>query len=59
MQGQATDENLLKSYTDTLVEKLAGYERMLTKHKYLAGDVSKGHESTEVRHVNHGFTSNL
>jgi len=38
-KGGKTDEAKLKEHHDTLKTKLQGYERMLAKHKYLAGDV--------------------
>jgi len=38
MFGGKTDEVALKKHTDTLKEKLDGYERILSKQKYMAGD---------------------
>ncbi|CAE6417859.1 unnamed protein product [Rhizoctonia solani] len=38
MFGRETDEKLAQKYTDTLITKLEGYERILSKQKYLAGD---------------------
>ncbi|KAG9043800.1 hypothetical protein FS837_009118 [Tulasnella sp. UAMH 9824] len=38
MKGIPTDEKRLKSLIDTLSLKLDGYERILSKQKYLAGD---------------------
>ncbi|KAG9042340.1 hypothetical protein FS837_010973 [Tulasnella sp. UAMH 9824] len=38
MKGIPTDEKRLKSLIDSLNDKLDGYERILSKQKYLAGD---------------------
>ena len=40
MHGGSTDEKQLEFYVKTLDAKLDGYERILSKQKYLAGDVS-------------------
>jgi hypothetical protein len=40
MRGQETDERRVKEHTDKLSMKLDGYEAILSKQKYLAGDVS-------------------
>jgi glutathione S-transferase len=36
--GRPTDEALVAELAKTLEAKLAGYEAILSKHKYLAGD---------------------
>ncbi|CAE6533650.1 unnamed protein product [Rhizoctonia solani] len=36
--GREADEKLAQKYTDSLNAKLEGYERILSKQKYLAGD---------------------
>jgi glutathione S-transferase len=38
MRGQATNEELVKNLAAAFEGKLAGYEALLKKHKYLAGD---------------------
>jgi glutathione S-transferase len=38
MQGLTTNEELVKNLATSLEGKLAGYEAILKKHKYLAGD---------------------
>ncbi|MCV2423662.1 glutathione S-transferase phi, partial [Paucibacter sp. DJ4R-1] len=38
MRGLQPNEELCKKYTDTLNTKLEGYERILSKQKYLAGN---------------------
>lgn len=38
MFGQTTDEARVQEYLETLTGKLEGYERILSKTKYLAGD---------------------
>ncbi|KAH7338988.1 glutathione S-transferase [Rhizoctonia solani] len=38
LRGREADEQLVKKYTDSLNSKLEGYERVLSKQKYLAGD---------------------
>ncbi|CAE6447766.1 unnamed protein product [Rhizoctonia solani] len=38
MRGLKTNEELVKKYIDTLNAKLEGYERILSKQKYLAGN---------------------
>lgn len=38
MFGQKTDEARVQEYIETLTGKLDGYERVLSKTKYLAGD---------------------
>jgi glutathione S-transferase len=38
MRGMKTDEALVAALTANLEAKLAGYEAILSKHKYLAGD---------------------
>jgi glutathione S-transferase len=40
MLGRQTDEKLAEKYTANLNAKLEGYERILSKQKYLAGNVS-------------------
>ena len=40
MKGLKTDEARFNEYIDTLSKKLDGYERILSKQKYLAGNVS-------------------
>ena len=40
MRGLTTNEERVKEQTETLNGKLDGYERILSKQKYLAGDVS-------------------
>ena len=40
MTGNQGSEERYAEYAATLVEKLKGYERILSKQKYLAGDVS-------------------
>ena len=40
MLGKATDEARVAEEVEKLEEKLAGYERILSKQKYVAGDVS-------------------
>lgn len=40
MRGMAADEAKCEDYEKTLNAKLAGYEVILSKTKYLAGDVS-------------------
>ncbi|KAG8945085.1 hypothetical protein FRC04_001246 [Tulasnella sp. 424] len=37
-KGLPSDENKFQKHVETLNAKIDGYERMLTKHKYLAGD---------------------
>lgn len=37
--GQPTDEVLVKSYEKELERKMDGFERLLKKQKYIAGDV--------------------
>lgn len=39
MKGGATNEAVVKEYTETLKAKLKAYEVILSKQKYLAGDV--------------------
>jgi glutathione S-transferase len=38
MRGRAPDEARVTEYTTTLASKLEGYERILAKQKYIAGD---------------------
>ncbi|CAE6523608.1 unnamed protein product [Rhizoctonia solani] len=38
MRGLQTNEDLVKKYVDTLNAKMEGYERILSKQKYLAGN---------------------
>ncbi|KDN49179.1 hypothetical protein RSAG8_02532, partial [Rhizoctonia solani AG-8 WAC10335] len=40
MHGRESDEKLAQKYIDNLNAKMDGYERILSKQKYLAGDVS-------------------
>ena len=40
MRGGTTDEKRVKELTETLYAKLEAYELILSKRKYLAGDVS-------------------
>jgi glutathione S-transferase len=40
MYGQQGDEKLAEKHISTLNDKMNGYERILSKQKYLAGDVS-------------------
>lgn len=40
MRGGATDDKIVESFTATLEAKLDAYEVILSKQKYLAGDVS-------------------
>ena len=42
-RGLTPNEELAKKYVNTLLAKMDGYERILSKQKYLAGDVSFGH----------------
>ena len=37
--GQPTNEDLVKSYEKELERKMDGFERLLKKQKYIAGDV--------------------
>ncbi|QRW21122.1 glutathione S-transferase [Rhizoctonia solani] len=39
MRGLEPNKDLVKKYVDTLDAKLDGYERILAKQKYLAGDI--------------------
>ncbi|THU81853.1 glutathione S-transferase-like protein [Dendrothele bispora CBS 962.96] len=39
MKGESTDPEIIKKNTTILEAKLDGYERILSKQKYLAGDV--------------------
>ncbi|CAE6525846.1 unnamed protein product [Rhizoctonia solani] len=38
MRAETPDQELIKKCTDTLIAKMDGYERILSKQKYLAGD---------------------
>jgi glutathione S-transferase len=38
LYGQEPNQERVKEYKDTLAKRLAGYERVLSKHKYVAGD---------------------
>lgn len=40
MKGGKTDEKRVKELAETLQQKMEGYERILSKQKYLAGNVS-------------------
>ena len=40
MRGGQTDEALVEKYIATLDAKLNGYEAILAKQKYIAGNVS-------------------
>ena len=46
MRGLSTNEARVKELTDTLYVKLDAYEEILSKRKYLAGDVSGTLENT-------------
>ncbi|KAG8952803.1 hypothetical protein FRC04_003728 [Tulasnella sp. 424] len=50
-KGLATDEDKFQKHVETLNAKLDGYERMLTKTKYLAGDIIGVDVSTCTRRV--------
>lgn len=39
MRGEETDHVAVEKYTATLAKKLDVYEKILSKRKYLAGDV--------------------
>ncbi|CAE6432148.1 unnamed protein product [Rhizoctonia solani] len=43
MKGLKTNDDLVQKYLDTLNAKMAGYERILCKQKYLAGNASGFH----------------
>lgn len=43
MKGMTSDKAKFEEYIATLRTKLDGYERILSKQKYLAGDVSLTH----------------
>jgi len=54
MRGLTTNEERVKEHTDTLNGKLDGYERLLGKQKYLAGDKLT---IVDLFHLPYGFMS--
>jgi glutathione S-transferase len=49
--GKETDEARAQEYITKINEKLDGYEAILSKQKYLAGDVSAASQSRHRDHV--------
>ncbi len=58
MRGLTADEAKCEYYEKTLNEKIVGYEAILSKTKYLAGDV-RSHESFFCLINTHGASQNL
>lgn len=41
MRGQKADPKFVEDYEKTLTTKMDGFERILSKQKYMAGDVCR------------------